>query len=174
MEVRHVATETRTLDGVCIPYSETSYLTPNPRGERVLRGAFRKSAEQRAGRVFLYRDHDHTSPVGRALVFTDLDDGLHGSFHIRESVLGDQTLADVADGYLPALSVGFRSVQTRSGKDGATEVVEAALVEVSLVSLPAYEGAQVLALRTAFNRVLIPDTLEEPYPIVPAWSYPLT
>lgn len=172
MELRDVDDDARTLTGVVIPYDETSYLTPSPGGERVLRGAFTKSARQRGDKVLLFRQHDHTRPVGRAVTFTDETDGLHGTFRVRESVLGDETLADLREGYLPGLSVGFRPIQTRRGNDGATEVVEGALMEVSLVSIGAYDGARVLAVRSLYNAVHAPQTIPlNLSPILPGWAY---
>lgn len=172
MEIRGVDTAERVLEGVVVPYDEVSYLTPDPGGERVMRGAFTKSAAQRGDKIFLFRGHDHSHPVGKAVKFTDSDDGLHGTFRIRESVLGDEALADLREGYLPGLSVGFTALQRRRAKDGVSEVVEGRLMEVSLVSIGAYEGAQVLAVRTAFNighhPSPIPPNLS---PVVPAWVY---
>jgi HK97 family phage prohead protease len=148
MEVRSVDEEARTVIGRCVPYDTTSYLTPKgPSGERVIRGAFAKSISERAGKIFLYRAHDHAHAIGRSTGWQEEPDGLLGSFHIRPAPLGDDVLAELRDGYLPGMSCGFRPIKTRRGKDGATEVVEAALMEVSLVSIPAYEGAEVLALR---------------------------
>lgn len=172
MELRSVDTAGRTVDGVCVPYDEVSYLTPNPDGERVMRGAFAKSARQRGGKVFLFRGHDHGHPVGRAVDFRDEPDGLHGSFQIRASSLGDETLSDLNDGYLPGMSVGFRALQARRGKDGATEIVEAQLMEVSLVAIGAYDGARVLAVRSMFNVGHSPAKIPlDLSPVVPAWVY---
>jgi HK97 family phage prohead protease len=171
MELRDVNPDGRTLEGVVVPYDETSYLTPNPAGERVLRGAFAKSAKQRGGRVFLFRGHDHAHPVGRAVSFTDEPDGLHGTFTVRSSVLGDETLSDVREGYLPGMSVGFRPLQTRQGAAGETEVVEAQLMEVSLVAIGAYDGARVLALRHADYAYPPAVVLGNPPPVMPGWSY---
>lgn len=171
MEIRREATTGRTISGVCVPYDEISYLTPNPTGERVVRGAFTKSATQRLTKLFLYRDHEHERPVGRAVSFADEPDGLHGTFQIRESVLGDETLADIRDGFLPAMSVGFRAVQVRRAADGVMEVVEAQLLEVSLVSLPAYDGAQVLALRSQYNAQRLQLLQVNLSPVVPGWVY---
>lgn len=171
MEVRGVDTDQRTVDGVCVPYDEVSFLTPNPRGERVLRGAFTKSTAQRADKIFLFRGHDHAHPVGRAVAFEDRPDGLYGSFQIRRSVLGDETISDLREGFLPAMSVGFRPVQVRRGKDGETEIVEGQLKEVSLLSIGAYEGARVLALREAYDVMHTPTVDLDLSPVVPGWAY---
>jgi HK97 family phage prohead protease len=91
---------------------------------------------------------------------------------VRASVLGDETLADVREGYLPALSVGFKPLQTRRGRDGATEVVAGQLMEVSLVALGAYDGAHVLAVRTAYNLAHFPQPIRPDLsPTVPGWVY---
>lgn len=148
MEVRAVNEEARTVIGRCAPYDTVSYLTPKgPNGERVLRGAFSKSIQERAGKIFLYREHDRAHAIGRSTEWQEEPDGLLGSFHVRSAPLGDEVLAELRDGYLPGMSCGFRPIKTRRGRDGVTEVVEAALMEVSLVSIPAYDGAEVLALR---------------------------
>ncbi|HSS09732.1 MAG TPA: HK97 family phage prohead protease [Acidimicrobiales bacterium] len=149
MEIRSVNVDARTVVGCCVPYDETSYLTPDPVGERVLRGAFAKSIKERAGRIFLYRNHDHDHAVGHAVGFDDRPDGLIGTFGIRAHPLGDDVLAELREGYLPAMSVGFRTIKARRADDGVNEIVEGALMEVSLLSLPAYAGAEVLEVRRA-------------------------
>lgn len=170
MELRGVDSDQRTIDGVCVPYDEISYLTPNPAGERVLRGAFAKSISQQASKVFLFRGHDHAHPVGRAVAFADQPDGLHGSFRVRSSQLGDEVLDDLREGYLPAMSIGFKPVQTRRGRNGETEVVEGMLKEVSLLPIGAYDGARVLALREAL--VINVATIEiDTSPTLPGWAY---
>lgn len=170
MELRHTDPELRQITGVCVPYDEVSYLTPNPQGERVLRGAFTKSIQQAGGRIFLFRSHDHAHPVGRSVDFTDEPDGLHGTFQIRQTALGDETLDDLRDGYLPAMSVGFRALQTRRGKSGETEIVEGMLKEVSLLPIGAYDGARVLALRSPSASLEIPQVVDLS-PVLPGWVY---
>jgi HK97 family phage prohead protease len=170
MSIRAVDTTARTVSGIVAPYDEISYLTPEPKGERIMRGAFKRSARERASKVLLFREHDHTHPVGRAVSFSDSDEGLQGDFAIRSSELGDAALADIADGYLPQMSVGFKAIQSRRAADGAAEIVEAMLVEVSLVAIGAYEGARVLAVRGAHIPWLEPADLEVNFaPLLPAW-----
>jgi phage head maturation protease len=93
MELRGVDGDGRTIEGVCVPYDEISYLTPNPNGERVMRGAFSKSIAQQADRVFLFRGHDHSHPIGRAVAFDDQLDGLHGVFRVRSAMKRSTTFA---------------------------------------------------------------------------------
>jgi phage head maturation protease len=64
---------------------------------------------------------------------------------------GDLLLEDCRDGYLASMSAGWLPLDARRGADGVREITEAKLVEVSLVGLPAYEGAGLLAVRSAQN-----------------------
>ena len=169
MEIRSVDVAERTITGVCAPWDEVSYLVPDPGGERILRGAFSKSLAQRHDKVLLFRAHDHTRAIARSRQFTDDQAGLTGVFHARPSVAGDEALEEARDGYLPGMSVGFMPVQHRRGRDGVREVVEARLLEVSLVPIPAYEGARVLAVREAAAGVEFPPLDVDLSPILPAW-----
>jgi hypothetical protein len=162
--------DSRTITGVCAPYDEISYLTPDPSGERIIRGAFGKSLRQRHDKIFLFRGHDHGRAVARSQSFEDDESGLVGVFHARSSAIGDEALEEVRDGYLPGMSVGFRNVQLRRGDDGAREVVEAALIEVSLVTIPAYDGARVLSVRHADERFERLE-LDEGVVTMPWWTY---
>jgi HK97 family phage prohead protease len=172
MEIRAVSMDERTITGVCAPYDEVSYLVPDPSGERIRRGAFTKSLRQRADKVLLFRGHDHSRAVARSRTFDDNERGLVGIFHARPSAIGDEALEEARDGYLPGMSVGFKPLQMRRGDDGVREVVEAALLEVSLVTIPAYEGAAVLAVRGMADEVLpfAPVVLDDGPPLMPWWA----
>lgn len=150
MELRDVRPSERLVLGIVTPYDETSYLTPDPGGERIRRGAFTKSIAQRATKIPLLRNHDRASRMGVSRSFTDTPDGLLGEFVVNPGDAGDQLLEDARNGYLGAMSAGFLPLgHSHRGPDGAREIAEAKLVEVSLVALPAYEGSGMLAVRNA-------------------------
>lgn len=136
----------RCIDLLAVPYDEMSYLTQNPAGERVAYGAFADACRE-PSKVYLFRGHDHAHPIGRAVALWEERDGLHGTFIVRESALGDEALADVLDGYANACSVGFRPMTSGRGQQGETVVMAADLKEVSLLTLGAYDSARVLAVR---------------------------
>jgi len=154
MEIRSVQVEERTLVGVVAPYDQTSYLVPDPAGERIIRGAFAKSIRQRADKIPLHDNHGTQRRMGISRSFEDGDDGLVGTFAVYEGDRGDALLDDLRHGYLGGMSVGFQPLVATRGADGAREIREAKLVEVSVVGHPAYEGAALLAVRAA---VAIPD-----------------
>lgn len=144
MAVRKVDMTGRLVAGLAVPYDSTSYLTEyGDQGERVLRGAFNKSIRDRSRAILLFRNHGHDRAVGRSTRFANTDAGLDAEFYVPPSALGDEVLAEVDAGLLPGLSVGYKPIRQRMGADGANEVQEAQLLEVSLVTIPAYNGTGV-------------------------------
>jgi hypothetical protein len=139
----------RVVEGIAVPWGETSFVAGDPAGERFLPGSLTRSVRQRGTRLKLFRNHDHSTAIGRV---EKLDarhpDGLWSSWRIFNTPAGDAALVEIAEGALDAFSIGFRAVKVRRGEDGAREVVEADVHETSLAPLGAYDGARVLALRT--------------------------
>jgi HK97 family phage prohead protease len=151
MELRNVEPDERLIVGIVVPYDETTYLTGDPAGERIRRGAFTKGISQRGDRIPLLRNHDRARKLGRSRSFTETREALVGEFIVNDGAPGDELLSDVRAGYLDSLSVGFVPLQRSRDGDGVNVIVEAKLGEVSMVALPAYEGAAMLSVRNAQN-----------------------
>jgi HK97 family phage prohead protease len=149
MELREVDDQARQIVGVVVPYDEVTYLSPHPGGERVARGAFAKSIAQRSGKVPLFRNHDHARKLGHSIGWTDDAAGLTGTFAILPGAHGDELLEDCRNGCLDSLSAGFIPLVAPRGRDGVVTVRDAKLHEVSVTALPAYQGAGLLAVRSA-------------------------
>lgn len=150
MAVRKVDMTGRLITGLAVPYDSTSYLTDyGDQGERVLRGAFNKSIRQRDRKILLFRNHNHDRAVGVSNRFANTDAGLESEFYVPPSTTGDEVLAEVEAGLLPGLSVGYKPIRQRAGADGVMEVQEGQLLEVSLVTIPAYDGTGVAVRRHA-------------------------
>ena len=149
MELRSVDESERIVTGIVAPYDEVSFLTPDPNGERILRGAFKKSISQRQGKIPLCRGHEHGVKLGTSRRFTDDGTGLVGEFVVNRGDKGDELLEDLRDGYLDSMSVAFQPLVVGRGADGVREVKEARLYEVSMVAIPAYQGAAMLSVRDA-------------------------
>lgn len=174
MELRSVSVEAREIVGQVQMWDQTSYLTPDPRGERMKRGCFAKSIRQREAAIPLCLNHQHDHALGMSKHWDDSAEGLTGIFGVRPGAAGDDALADARDGYLPAMSVGFKPLNTTRARDGVLEVREAMLMEVSLCLIGAYEGSRVLQVRNAQNL----DELLAPFrnpptidlsPVAPFW-----
>ena len=155
MELRAADVSRREIIGVVAPYDETTHLVKDPGGEVLARGAFTKSITDRPTRIPLFINHDHGAIHGFSSSWDD------GPTELRRRVQGPQTARpatrsciDAAEGYLPGMSIDFAPVQSKRRSDGVVVVREAKLLGVSLVTIPAYEGAKVLATRAAdFKRV---------------------
>lgn len=147
IELRSV--DERIVEGILVPWNETSYLTPDPAGERFLPGSLTRSVRARGDRLKLFRNHDHSTAIGRVRKLDPKHEGgLWGSWEIARTPAGDAALVEVAEGMLDAFSVGFRPIKARRGQDGAREIVEGDMHEASLAPIGAYDGARVLAVRT--------------------------
>jgi uncharacterized protein len=149
LEWRSVSTDERTVEGIGVPWGETSYLAADPAGERFLPGSLTKSVRERGQRLKLFTAHDHSHAIGRVVrIDARHPDGLLASWQLFRTPAGDAALAEIAEGALDSFSIGFRPVKTRRADDGAREIVEADLHEVSVAPIGAYDGARVLSVRT--------------------------
>lgn len=156
-ELRMADESQRIVAGVVVPWNEVSMLTPHAQGERFAPGSLTRTVAERGDRVKLFSSHDHSRGIGKAVKWdTDHAAGLWGEFRIANTKAGDEALSEIAEGMLDVFSIGFRAVRTRKAPDGSREVLEAALHEVSLAPIAAYDGARVLALRTPTVNELIP------------------
>ena len=149
VELRVPDLEGRIVEGIVVPYGETSFLTEDPRGERFRSGSLTRTIKDRCDRVKLFRNHDHSTAVGCATQWKPTHDagGCWAQFRIAATPPGDAVLAEVREGMLDAFSVGFLPKRETRAADGAREIIEAQLHEVSLCPIGAYDGARVLAMR---------------------------
>jgi HK97 family phage prohead protease len=142
----------RTIDLVVMPYDEEALVHYNGRMvyERVAPGSF-DGIEKRANRVRVNRDHDLRRTVGRALSFHPEDPrGLIATVKISRTPLGDETLELANDESLDA-SAGFAPMPggTHWADRDHVQYSRCWLGHVAMTPEPAYEGAQVLAVRSA-------------------------
>ena len=141
----------RLMTLLLVPYGEVSMLTKYPKGERFLKGAFRKAASEFRGRrrdLYLFRSHQHDRAVGRAVSLQDSPEGPLAQFKIASTSAGDDVVTEYREGLLSSVSIGFRALLDGVNRmDGVREVREATLDEVSVLPMGAYDGARVLEYR---------------------------
>jgi HK97 family phage prohead protease len=148
LELRVPDMSERIVEGIVVPWGETSYLTDDPRGERFRPGSLTRTIKERGHLVKLFRSHEHGTAVGKALQWKATNEGgCWAQFRIAATPAGDAVLTEVREGMLDAFSVGFLPKRETRGADGAREIIEAQLHEVSLCPIAAYDGARVLATR---------------------------
>lgn len=134
------------LSGRVVPYSVSADI--GGFSEEFSRGAFRESLEVTPNVPLLMFHDDKVAPVGVATGWDDRRDGLHGTFRLDSSPRAQEAARLVQNGYLAFLSVRFMPVDSEWSRD-YTHVVRrrARLLEVSLVSTPAYALATVTEVR---------------------------
>lgn len=143
--------ERRTITGLAVPYGQTA--SSGGKRWRFAKGSIKYSA---VNRVKLLRDHNNSLAIGKATSITDTDAGLEVTFSVSAGPMGDQALALAADGVLDGLSIG---VDFRDGdfipdprNPGAFLVSSAALREVSLTAVPAFDDSRLTSVRASDER----------------------
>jgi HK97 family phage prohead protease len=148
----------RTVFGTVMPFGQVAEVSDGggrPYRERFQFGAFDRSIRERGNKVRLFDSHNtRRLPLGRAVDLQERSDGLHAAFEIAATRDGDDALELVRSGTVDAFSVGFRPVHERWDGDIMVRT-EVALMEVSLVGLPAYAGASVGGVRS-LQQLIIP------------------
>lgn len=151
LEVRSEGGATR-LSGR-FPYGAETTLGEGRR-ERFASGAFRARVASGEA-IFLLAGHDPEKPLASteagSLTLRDDDDALHVEARVAPTTSWAQdALAALSAGLTKGLSPGFRvpsggDLVTRSGEGLLRTVTRADLLEVSLVTRPAYDAAQLAA-----------------------------
>ena len=158
LEIRLADTpDGRTVEGIAVPYGEVTTLTPLG-AERFRYGSMTKTLNDWATakrRIPVLRGHDPNTPIGKVVEWADEPDGLHVTARLADTRHGRDAAEEVTAGILDGFSIGFRSIQAHMVA-GIREIREAAWHELSVVALPAYTGAQVLAHRAATSPALPP------------------
>ena len=152
------------LEGVAVPYD--TWADIGPFVEQHAGGSFARSTKGAGKQLPLLLFHDNRKwPVGHAEKWSH-DGGLAGVWRLNDTD-DAQTAAQLAEGGdLRGLSIGFLPIQSqwdpRSADDWNPDLgpdhkdrvtrLESRLLEVSLTPTPAFAGAQVALVRTAYTR----------------------
>jgi len=126
----------RTIVGRIVPFGEIGHTSIGP-------VRFEAGSLKNFGQVSLLLEHDGRRPIGKSTGFIAGPDHVTGSFQIINTTSGTDALVEAAEGLRNGLSVGANIIEHTVGKDGVMTVTAAELVEVSLVTAPAFAGAQV-------------------------------
>jgi HK97 family phage prohead protease len=145
LEVRHAQ---RIIDLIAVPYDEPTEV--QRRGRWVTESVSPEASTGVPGDVTVNRAHDREQPLGRVVALRPNDPrGLRAELRISRTAAGNDVLELADDGLLSA-SIGFSPLAEDWSADRRTvKVTKAKLVHIALTGDPAYEGAKVLAVRTA-------------------------
>jgi HK97 family phage prohead protease len=109
--------------------------------------------------VKLLNQHDSRQPLGKATQFTEQEDGIYASFKVSRSNRGSEALILAEEGLQSGLSVGVEVIKSKQ-KGNVMFVSAAKLLEVSLVTEPAFKSAQVIDVAAEET----PEAVEEIQP----------
>lgn len=134
--------EERTISGKIVP-TGTDEIGSTSAGRVVFQsGSIELPADPK--KIKLLNQHNHKDPRGRATYFNEVaNDGIYATFSVSKSEKGTQSLIMAEEGLVSGLSVGVE-VMRSTIKKGVMHVSAAKLLEVSLVTEPAFKSAQVI------------------------------
>jgi hypothetical protein len=114
--------------------------------------------------------HDDTRVIGRVTERVSTSEGMMFVAKLSATRAADDALALLADGALDSVSVGAIPTKFKRLSDGTLEVSKARFVELSLVTVPAYESAQVYSVAASSPDESEPDETETPTETTPTPS----
>jgi hypothetical protein len=157
----------RTITGLAVPYGPADIGRKNGYRFRFQPGSIVWPADLR--RVKLLVDHVFSAAVGHATALEETPDGLMATFKVGTGAAGDQALAWAAEHVKDGLSVGVEfDADTGTTPDplnpGVLLVNQGAAigVEISQVSMPAFDRARVATVAASRDGGTMPDTQTPP------------
>lgn len=147
--------ESRILAGQIVPFGKPG----NTSAGKVIfaEGSF---VELDPKNVKLLLEHDGTKPIGKAMEFSITESGIDGKFKVSKTTRGTDTIVEAQDGLRTGFSVGANVLDYEIDKKGVMTVMAAELVEVSVVSRPAF-GADAQITEVAATESEVAESVEE-------------
>lgn len=146
----------RTISGIAVPYGETAIVSDGT-AVRILQGAL--PVDGKAPKLFMY--HDSTQPVGLVTARQDTDAGMLFSAKISATAAGDEALTLAMDGVLDSVSIGVNPTEFSYDNEGTMIVSKADWLELSLVPIGAFRGAQITEIAASADETVL-DSDSEP------------
>lgn len=136
-------TETRKLTGQIVPWGQAGNTSA---GAVVFTaGAF---GEIEPKQIKLLLEHDGTKPLGRMASLEPTPTGLNASFDVARTTAGNDVLVEASEGLRDGLSIGANILEF-SYVENVMHVTSAQLVEVSVVTNPAFDAARISEVKSS-------------------------
>lgn len=127
--------KTRTIFGQIVPFGVSGATSLGP-------VIFEAGSLHIGENVKVLLEHDGRRPVGRLVSHSANPSGIMGEMKISQTTAGSDVLVEAADGLRDGISVGANIIE-HTIREGQIIVSSAELVEVSLVTSPAFDAARV-------------------------------
>ena len=151
-QITAASQEGRTITGQIVPFGEVGATSVGP----VIFEAGSLTVDASAVKLLL--QHDGTRPIGRMESYQVTDSGINATFKVAQTSAGTDSLVEASQGLRDGLSVGASITDSIQKKDGL-HVLSANLIEVSLVTDPAFDSARVA--QVAASADTDPESIEE-------------
>jgi len=145
----------RQITGLAVPWNVKATLSG---GESVV--FLEGSLPEDGPMPKLLEFHDDTRVIGRVTERVSTAEGMMFVAKLSATRAADDALALLADGALDSVSVGAVPTKFKRLADGTLEVSEAKFVELSVVTVGAYESAQVYSVAASSPEEEAPDEEE--------------
>lgn len=143
--------KTRTIFGQIVPFGAIGSTSLGP-------VIFEAGSLHIGDNVKVLLEHDGRRPVGKLVSHSANPSGIMGEMKISATTAGSDVLVEAADGLRDGISVGANIIE-HTVKDGNIIVTAAELVEVSLVTNPAFAEARVTQVAASADDET--ETIEE-------------
>lgn len=118
----------------------------------------------------LLRSHDHDRPIGKIIELTATDEGIRVVCEVAKGTgAADQTWAEIKQGAMPSLSIGFRGLESEPRQGGGLRWKQWELLELSVVSVPANGDARIQRVSGAKGMRVANDT-PNIIDVIPEWE----
>lgn len=149
---------TRQISGIAVPYDVPATVSD---GTKVQFAKGSLPVDGKAPKMYMY--HDSTQPVGLVTGRTETPQGMMFTASIVDTQAGTDALTMASAGVLDSVSVGVNVVKSQKGKDGLMIITAADWLELSLVPVPAFQGATIESVFASNESVTItPEAPDEP------------
>lgn len=110
--------------------------------------------------VKLLLEHDNRRPIGRAINFSITPGGINGTFKVSSTTAGADALIEASEGLRDGLSIGAM-IDAHEIRDGIIHVTSARMIEVSMVTSPAFTDARVTQVAASEPEDPATETIKE-------------
>tara|TARA_Y100001937_G_C7130652_1_gene337181 strand:+ start:970 stop:1671 length:702 start_codon:yes stop_codon:yes gene_type:complete len=126
-------------------------------GDIIRKGAYKKTIEENGSRVKYLYQHKMDQPIGKMEELYEDEKGLVFVARLADTTLGRDVYTLMKEGIITENSVGILPIQ-KENKEGAREMLEVKLFEISAVTLASNEEAKILDVKS--NQIILDDTLK--------------
>lgn len=145
--------KTRTIIGQIVPFNQAGNTSLGP-------VVFKAGSIDIPENVKVLLEHDNRRPVGKLVQFAANPAGIIAEMKIAETTAGNDLLVEAAEGLRDGISVGANIIE-HTIENGQIVVSAAELVEISLVTNPAFDAARVTQVAASEAEPEETQTVEE-------------